>query len=47
MRLAFYADELTTPVEEEPGLPQAEQLSFESTNESTNEHELNPRMDTN
>jgi hypothetical protein len=28
LRLAFYADELTVPPEEEPPLPQAEQLGF-------------------
>jgi hypothetical protein len=28
MRLAFYADELTVPPEEEPPMPQAQQLGF-------------------
>lgn len=28
MRLAFYADDITVPPEEEPPLPQAEQLGF-------------------
>jgi putative DNA methylase len=40
IRLAFYADELTVPVEEEPELPQAEQLGLEWDEEAEDEDEM-------
>lgn len=39
MRLAFYADELTVPPEEEPPLPQVEQLGFSFEEEDLDEME--------
>ncbi|MCL4868346.1 MAG: DUF1156 domain-containing protein [Anaerolineae bacterium] len=39
MRLAFYADELTVPPEEEPPMPQSEQLGFSFEEEDLDEME--------
>lgn len=39
MRLAFYADELTVPPEEEPPMPQVEQLGFSFEEEDLDEME--------
>jgi len=39
MRLAFYADELTVPPEEEPPLPQVEQLGFSFDAETDDEED--------
>jgi putative DNA methylase len=39
LRLAFYADELTVPPEEEPPTPQAEQLPFSFGTEQYEEEE--------
>ena len=45
MRLAFYADELTVPPEEEPSLPQVEQLGFSFNAETDDEENEEDRDD--
>ncbi|GAB4161476.1 MAG: hypothetical protein Fur0021_34630 [Candidatus Promineifilaceae bacterium] len=45
MRLAFYADELTVPPEEEPPIPQAQQLGFSFDAEEYDEDEDEEDLD--